>query len=416
MKSWKWQNLKELVDSLTVNEKRYFTLQQNETKNKNYIKLFEAIQDKTDEKLVKKRLANLKINVSYEKSYLIKVILKNLRNFHEFSSLSVEFNQVLTDIELLLDKKLYSFCYNYVNHYIELALKTESHTYLLQLIKWKRKCIIRLGNLKQLNLFSEEERIIEEDCLRKMSCNSEIRLLQQKMLVLISQKGNSMHENDKKLMQEILLNSILIAPPDYLSIISQLMSLEIKIWGFYYSNNFQAAFDHVMMLSKIVEENEFIEIYNPQLYYATMANLFNRAYKLDKKEIMDKALWNIEKLAFTTRKNVSEDLKTEAISYVLERKLVGAANNLNFEEAINIFQENKKIFSKYKFKYKPSFYILQYYFAGFAYFHSKDYNHAVKCIKHIIDNYNDSVRYDYLSSSNKCNWLNTRSGRREAKA
>lgn len=129
-------------------------------------------------------------------------------------------NQALIDIELLFDKRLYIFCSDYVDYYLELAQETESYTFILQLIRWKRKCIIRSGNPVKLKEFSEEEYRIEQDCLRKMNINAEIRHLQQKMLALINQKGNSMHRQEKDMMMEIINHPMVREMPNNVSILS----------------------------------------------------------------------------------------------------------------------------------------------------------------------------------------------------
>ena len=111
MKSWKWEHLSDLVKSLSVNEKRYFALMQKEdSKSKNYIKLFDAVNQQVETKKIIAKFSGTKMNVSYEKSYLIKILLKSLRNFHESSSIDTIIYQALFDIEILLDKKLYVFC------------------------------------------------------------------------------------------------------------------------------------------------------------------------------------------------------------------------------------------------------------------------------------------------------------------
>lgn len=396
MKSWKWQNLKELVESLTVNEKRYFKLFIDESKSKNYLKLFDALNSKTDEKKFKKDMAKAGVNVSYEKSYLIKVLLRNLRNFHESQTFNSIFHQALIDIEILMDKKLLTFCNEFIDYYIELAKEYENFIFLLQLLKWKRKCIIRMGDAQKQKNFIEEEWEMEEDCLIKIRNIAQIKRLQQKMLVIINQKGNTIQSEEKRLMTEILSDPIMADKNNALSIHAKLMYFEIKIWGLFYQGQYEVAFEYSSQLIAEIELYPFIKVAYPQIYFAALANHFSRAYRLDKTEILDDILEKIEQMSVQKGGYFTDDNKNEAIAFVMERRLLIAADENDYSKTIAIFNANKKNFTGKKLKFKPSFYILQYYFAAFAYFHLKDYTKSIKYIRAIMDNYDDTVRFDFI--------------------
>src|ERR1043165_3205658 len=106
-------SLFDLLNSLSTNEKRYFKLfTSNSSGDKNYQKLFNAIEQEkiTDKKALKKRMGSTGMNVSYEKKYLQKILMRSLRNFHEDSSSEIILHQTLTDIEILFNKQQYDLC------------------------------------------------------------------------------------------------------------------------------------------------------------------------------------------------------------------------------------------------------------------------------------------------------------------
>lgn len=396
MKSWKLEYLKGLVDSLSVNEKRYFKLMTDESKSKNYLKIFDALAKNASERELKGSLLDSKINLSYEKSYLIKLILRSLRNFNEENSLENTLHQALIDVETLLDKQMVTFCCEFIDYYMEIAKKFQLFSFQLQFLKKKRKCVMRMGNIQKQADFIEEEYEWEMDCLNKMANIAEYKRLQQKAVVLISQKGNSFMEEDKKLLKSLgehpLMKDVSLA----LSVYAKMHFYEIKIWCNYYDDNYEEAYFYSSEMIKIIEDSNFIFNAFPQMYLAVYANHYSRAYKLDKYEELDGILEKIDRLASAKNTEIPRVIKHEAFSYSSERKLIFYANHDQFEKCIEQFLANKKVFATNIKNFKPAYLILQHYFAAYAYFHTGDYDKAVKNIKEVLDNFGEDIRLDFI--------------------
>lgn len=103
----------ELIKSLTEGEKRDF---RKKSTGSSYLKLFEALdrQAEYDEEEVRHRLGGSAYarHMSYSKNYLYNQILESLRIIHgrtkPYPSPEVEVSEYWTDIQVLLDKGLYS--------------------------------------------------------------------------------------------------------------------------------------------------------------------------------------------------------------------------------------------------------------------------------------------------------------------
>ena len=135
-------NLFELIQSLSINEKRYFKLfasRHTIGEKNNYLVVFEAIerQKKYDEKvtavelLKKHRIGNFR----FYKHYLYKLILKSLSAFHSENAVEAQLQEQLHYISILSDKKLFSQAEKLIKKSKLLALTNERHIYLLELMR-----------------------------------------------------------------------------------------------------------------------------------------------------------------------------------------------------------------------------------------------------------------------------------------
>lgn len=102
-------NTFDLVKSLTANEKRFFRLFANMTKGeKNYLKIFSVLDRSAHypARKLKNMFAGKNVNLSYEKNYLQKQILKAMRIFHSENSAENRVNSLLEDVKFFMQKDL----------------------------------------------------------------------------------------------------------------------------------------------------------------------------------------------------------------------------------------------------------------------------------------------------------------------
>lgn len=107
--------LHQLIQSLSRSEKRYFKIHSNRHvigEENNYVKLFDLLDEMTefDGDLLKAKLdaAAIKGNISSQKAYLYKLILKAMRAFHAESNGIFAAKELLLDAEFLFQKGQYS--------------------------------------------------------------------------------------------------------------------------------------------------------------------------------------------------------------------------------------------------------------------------------------------------------------------
>ena len=151
----KYEELYVLIKSLGTAEKRHFTQSVTGAKQKNYLRLFKAIdrQEQYDEAAIRltfKGETFLK-QLHVTKHYLKQLILKNLRNFHRTSRYA-EIHDLLRNAEILYNKELYTLCRQEIDKAHRLALAYEFDVLLLEILDWKKKLvqILRPGELDEV--------------------------------------------------------------------------------------------------------------------------------------------------------------------------------------------------------------------------------------------------------------------------
>ncbi|HRH56085.1 MAG TPA: hypothetical protein PLS10_00450 [Chitinophagales bacterium] len=394
MKSWKWEHINELVQSLSVNEKRYFSLMQKmNSKEKNYLRLFEAINQQLSQKQITEKFAETKINISYEKSYLTKMLLKSLRNFHESSSIDTIIYQALFDIEILLDKKLYVFCLAYTEYYLELCKECELYEFQLLLLKGKRRCILRMGNADAYAANNSIEAAIEKDCLQKLENINTFKALHQQTHQILNRKEGLMNAEDKAMLTKIVENKILNDINNAHSFLAKMMFYDIKIW--YYSNavkNHTTAYEYSVKKIELLETNTFVLKSSPLTYMSVYANHYIRTYALGKIDELPNVIAKIDLIANSKSPFISQDIKNEAFSHSSEKILDYCVATLDFTNGVRYFMLNKKRMKQQNFKLNAFFYMTQHYFVAYFYFHLKEYKNAIKHIKITLDDFKPETR------------------------
>ena len=131
----------ELIKSLTKSEKRYFKVNSSIIKtNKNLIALFDLIdsnKDYTDKDLILQLSLKTKNNLSVLENRLNNLILTHLKNFHSNNSQSIELNNIIIQIEILYNKRLFKNCQKLILKGKKIAKQTDNHLALLSILKWE---------------------------------------------------------------------------------------------------------------------------------------------------------------------------------------------------------------------------------------------------------------------------------------
>lgn len=134
----------ELIDSLTKNEKRYIKVNstRHNSKNKIYADMFSAIckSDSANEKQFRLKNKNQKFikNYSFNKFYLYKLVLKYLAEYNREKSVDGKIQNMIMECKVLFAKTLYRQYFKSIQRAKNYALKHERYGFLLQILEMEK--------------------------------------------------------------------------------------------------------------------------------------------------------------------------------------------------------------------------------------------------------------------------------------
>lgn len=179
----KKDNLYKLIKSLSKNEKRYFQefLKSSDSPTL-YRTLFNQIdkQSKHNSDEIKLAFDSKANQLPVIKSYLSKLILKSLKNFHHNSGNEQKIQNSFLDIDLLLKKDLLDQAEFEIRKLIEICRESEKLVPLLQALDFQKKFLISKFGASSPQSQKEFNSIIEEQnkILGKLYNLNEYQLLQ----------------------------------------------------------------------------------------------------------------------------------------------------------------------------------------------------------------------------------------------
>ena len=99
--------------------------------------LLEKNKISSSDRVIKLLKISKKTNLTVIESRLQSLILKHLRGFHSNSSQGIELNNLLVEIEILYNKRLFKNCAKLILKAKKIATKYEHHLALLTILKWE---------------------------------------------------------------------------------------------------------------------------------------------------------------------------------------------------------------------------------------------------------------------------------------
>lgn len=407
MKSWNWKFLKKLARSFSIHEKRYLESQIVPIKNKttnDYSEFFNTIikDDLLSEEDFKNSIGGK--NISLEKAKFAQQLFTHLRNFNENTSIEINLHNALCDIEILFTKQLYEFCFELINYNLKTSLHYQMYEITLQLIRWKRKCLSRIDNKKLTKKHLKELNELEQECYFQLSLIFQLKIVQQELLQIINKKGSSFDEDDKKKSLE-LLNHLNIDSTKISALIANAIYNEINSWIAYYvhiDNNLALEFNTTNY--ELLKKSKHLIAVHPQMFLSIYYSYYKRSF-LNNRDKTLHILKEIKELHTSKKINIPEDVRVQSFMLYSEVEMLEHIDSKRFQEAIDLFTQNKKYLSKHSAYIKKYYLIINYYCLGLAHFFLKEFSQALRYTKQNIDNFNDSIRLDYYMYNLTLNFI-----------
>ena len=298
-------NLYQLIQSMTAAEKRYFKI--HFSSNKSLVtKLFDFINTMSDydEELVKENFKESKLskNLKVYKIMLMDLLLKSLSSFRYKKNLNSTIRQSIDEVEILIEKKLYSDAYKRLMRVKEICEKFEEWNYLLVILDLEFQ-------LKIFHGFNFPSSLAKKDILssisitsRKIKTINDLRQLNYELSDIANQLMiKKPNQNQLKEYEVILLEQ-----QKFLELENTSPNFKTK----YYLNS---AFSHLYhsshemdkeyhfkknLLSLFDAHKHFIEN-NPDQYWAAYYNYINCCSRAQKEEELLSSIEELKKFTET---------------------------------------------------------------------------------------------------------------------
>jgi hypothetical protein len=338
----------ELIKSLSQNEKRYFRVfSAAPGSDKNYLKVFDVLDKmKTyDSKVLNKKLAGKKINISYEKNYLYKQLLKTLRTFYTESNAAIELQDTLKSIEILYRKRLTAHCQKLVDKGVAICKKYELWHYHLELVEWQYRIFARDGNYKKLLAFEAEGLVEKEFLLDQTRAYGQVQRLIFSVMSVAQNQGGYLNKQIEEVLKAAIGEAQLLLKK-YKSCfrVSELAYSVIYI-SLHYLGDFKEGYLYSLKTYELYQQHEHFKIDSAFKFFACIGNLINRCINTKK---YDDGLTYIQELKSFVKKLSSfavQDIQQEQIGAIFgyeSRILLGTKR---FAEALKAAKEFERVYS-----------------------------------------------------------------------
>lgn len=386
--------LVKLVSSLTKAEKRYFKMFSSvQNGEKSYLKLFEAIEKlgEYDEEKIRKMLAGEEFikRLPAVKNYLYGQLLRSLRVIYSGETVDSQIREMIEEIGILYEKRLYKQCAKILEKATVLAQKNELILPLLELNSWKEKIMSEVSPLDKLEkmLASSTE---EENRLIKLQKNiTEFRGLYNS-IVLINKKIKEARTEEELEQFGFILNHPLVQSID------NARSFEAKHYFYlihliynHAKGNNEACLEIASKQLKLLESFPDKIREKPKMYISALNNMLLCEIHLHNYQNFEATL---AKLRSFPVKSLNLEVNRFVSSYIFE--MVMYLDTGEFHKSASVRDEIIGGLEKYGDKINTIEEITLLYNLFYSYFGTGEYQKALGIINKLLNEYQKELRYD----------------------
>jgi hypothetical protein len=364
---------------------------------KGYIKLFDAVEKMGDydEKKIRKMFEGEDFlrRLPAVKNYLQGQILKSLRVINAGNTVDSQLREMMEDVSVLYDKRLYKQCAKVLDRAKELAKANELTLPQLEINVWQEKVLLELLPIEKFERMLEGS-LDEEMATVDAQKNAILyRHLYNKM-VLINRKIKEAR-NQEELEQ---FRSIIKHP--LLGSISKAISFEAKQYFYHIHLIYNhAKGDNAACFALASQQMKLIEQYphkireTPKLYLSALYNVLLCQIHLHKYDHFNDTL---DKLRSFPVKSTNIEVSRFVNSYIFE--MVMYLDSGEFDKSVSIREPVMEGLQKYHDKINSIEEITLLYNLFYSYFGTAEFTKALGIINKLLNEYQKELRYDIQSA------------------
>jgi|AP45_3_1055517.scaffolds.fasta_scaffold04251_4 hypothetical protein len=347
-------NLHQLIISLTKSEKRYFKIDNSNSKQILLFDVIDKLKDYDSTLLIKKvKDASITNQLALNKSRLYASVLKSLRAFHSNNTIDSQLINMYLNAELLFNKTLYKQSKKILTQAKKIADKHEKHNILILLSKLEKK-LFEKNNYSGVDTERIED-IINSDKSLGLSILNHVEFWGLKSLLFshMYKQGQARTKAEQEEFNGIIKHPLLKDYKNATTTESKYLYNHIYSAYHFSSNQFSESYDYLMKNVNLIEDNPAIFKEEPNTLFAILTNVIfigNQLKKYDEVEIL---LAKLNALVTKLEKTANDDLKLKLFGSIYSLEIHMYVQKAEFEKAYALIPKIVFGIQKYGNKVPP---------------------------------------------------------------
>lgn len=376
-----------LIQSLSKAEKRNFKLfvEANNDKGAIYIDLFDAIdqqKDKYDEARIVKKIKDLQpAQLSNQKNYLYKQIIKSIRFFQNDTSSEIE--ELLFKMKFLYSKGLFDQCKKYLNKITKISIAKEKFDILLETLQWERHLLQQEPYSEKRSRKLNEVYTKEQETLAKQKNIVDFQALSanfNNFLLAKSQKDQNAQKEIEKIVQSPLLSN----PEKALTNHARFFFYNINAVYYYSKGDLKKSHEFFranMLQMKSSEESKKENIIG---YLSVLNNYASICSTLKKYQALEEVIIEMKSLLQDTSLKLSEKAEIGIFIRAYGQELIWYNNTAQVDKAKKLVEEIETELKKYKSKIEAKHLVMIHYHIFLYHFLTQSYAIGQKWLNNVL--------------------------------
>ena len=360
---------------------------------KGYLKLFEAVEkhgDYNEDKIRKmfkgedwiKRLPAVK-------NYLYGQILKSLRVNYAGTTVESQIREMLDDVSILYEKRIYKQCAKILEKAKELARTHEQILQLIEINVWEEKILMESASLDKFEKVLDSSMEREVELLEQQKNIANYRRLYNRIVFLNKRIKEARTEEELEQFREVIEDPLMRSA-------DMARSFEAKYYFYHAHLIYNHAKGDNETSQRIAEKQlELLEFFpgkvaeKPKMYIATLNNILLSKIHLHNYDNFDELL---NKLRTFHVGSLNLEVNKFVSSYIFE--MVMYLDTGEFSKSAAIRDDIAEGLKKYADKINPIEEITLLYNLFYSYFGAGEFSKALGVINKLLNEYQKELRYD----------------------
>lgn len=400
-----------LIKSLSSTERGYIKKISSISGDDNsYMKLFDYIcsSETYDEEAIKIHFKDEKFirQLSVAKNYLLKFILKSLRQYNTEKSKNIYIQELLIDIEVLYKKNQLGLCHRKLQKLKSIIEGSLLYAYYPIVSEWASKLAILLPLSKDMMIKLKESHEFAGEGLQNNKLLNQLRQIALDINLATSNDAYIRASHGKNIFNSFINHPLLILPPQGKNIFALARYYHIMHKLHEYNADFKKSLTFSIKCMDLIEMH--VERFEDHMVFKVipaLSNILSSCIPLNQKRLFDKYIEIMNKYALQSkdhlvqnicnRFSISLQLKFNTINghFDKAKEFVSAAEN-------EIKPDNAKINSISSHFFEDAYYI------AYAHFGNQNYKLSDHWIDIILNHKRTGIREDIQSLAQLLHLMN----------